>query len=98
MNIRPPSDSDGESSDGGEYIPNEEDEEEEEEDSYLLDTDGVTEPDAEMEELDLSVYQNWEPDDEMDDGSSEWGLTDGDSFSDGEPSLESEEVSLHNGA
>ncbi|KAE9410445.1 hypothetical protein BT96DRAFT_871338 [Gymnopus androsaceus JB14] len=100
-NIRPPSDSDGESSDGGEYIPN--DEEDDEEDSYLVDTDGFTEADefdVEMGEVDLDVYQSWQPsdiDDAVDDGSSEWGLTDGDSVSnsDGDISFESESVSVH---
>lgn len=102
-NIRPPSDSDGESSDGGEYIPN--DEEDDEEDSYLVDTDGFTEADefdVEMGEVDLDVYQSWQPsdiDDAVDDGSSEWGLTDGDSVSnsDGDISFESESVSVHSG-
>lgn len=71
----------------------------------MVDTDGFTEADefdVEMEEVDLDVYQNWEPsdiEDVADDGSSEWGLTDGDSFSnsDGDMSLESESASVHSG-
>ncbi|KAJ3986922.1 hypothetical protein F5890DRAFT_1501268 [Lentinula detonsa] len=98
LDIRPPSDSDSESSDGGEYFPNEE----EEEDPYMSDTDDFTEMDEfdfEMEEVDLDMYQNWEPSDigdEIEDVSLEWGLTDGESFSnsDEEVSLESDPASL----
>ncbi|KAF9075883.1 hypothetical protein BDP27DRAFT_1314667 [Rhodocollybia butyracea] len=99
LDVRPPSDSDGESSDGGEYIPNDDDDDEE--DLYMVDTDGFTDPgelDVEMV-VDLDVYQTWEPsevgDELFDDGASEWGLTDGDSLSnsDGDTSLGSEEAS-----
>ncbi|THV08608.1 hypothetical protein K435DRAFT_833028 [Dendrothele bispora CBS 962.96] len=94
LDIRPPSDSDGESSDGGEYVPMDDDEEEE--DSFTLDTDGFTEGsdfDVEVvEDIDIGMYQDWrEPDDDMGDASSDW-LTDGDSFStsEGDLSLRSE--------
>ncbi|KAJ3869674.1 hypothetical protein EV359DRAFT_76472 [Lentinula novae-zelandiae] len=101
LDIRPPSDSDGESSDGGEYLPNEEDEEDE--DLYLLDTDDMVEADEfdfEMEEVDLDIYQNWEPsdvEDNIEDVSSEWGLTDGDSLSnsDCDISFESDSAPIH---
>ncbi|KII94821.1 hypothetical protein PLICRDRAFT_193049 [Plicaturopsis crispa FD-325 SS-3] len=77
LDIRPPSESDGESSDGGEYMPgddDEDDEEDEEEDDGFLDTDGF-----DVDEMDMEF------DDEMDgggawgaDGIEEWGSTDGD--------------------
>ncbi|KAJ4466498.1 hypothetical protein J3R30DRAFT_3586891 [Lentinula aciculospora] len=102
LNIRPPSDSDGESSDGGEYLPNEEDEEE---DSYMLDTDyfdDADEFDFEMEEVDLDMYRNWQRNDacdEIGDASSECSLTDGESLmnSDEEISFESDSASAVHG-
>ncbi|KAF5369857.1 hypothetical protein D9758_001097 [Tetrapyrgos nigripes] len=96
LDIRPPSDSDGESSDGGEYIPMDDDDEEE--DSFTLDTDGFTEAsdfDVEVvEDIDIGLYQNWrEPSsDDVADVSSDY-LTDGDSLSTSEDlSLGSDEM------
>ncbi|KAJ7228706.1 hypothetical protein GGX14DRAFT_414472, partial [Mycena pura] len=55
LDIHPPG-SDDESSDGGEYIPNEDDEDEE--DSYLFTSDGFT--DAEDADMDLEEDDLWE--------------------------------------
>lgn len=62
LNIRPPSESDDESSDGGEYIPNPDDFEDEDEDAFL-DVDGFTDADAEefpVEGMDLDFGELWE--------------------------------------
>jgi len=94
LDIHPPSESDDESSDGGEYLPNDEDEDEED---TFLDTDGFTDLDAEEEfdvdEMDLDVDLDlWN--DAAEDGGErldvveEWGLTDGESFSDEDISLD----------
>jgi len=88
LDIRPPSDSDDESSDGGEWIPDEH-EEDEDEDAFL-DTDDFSETgefDAEQMELDLEDI--WD----MEDNEMDWGLTDGDSesFSEGMSSTNLEE-------
>lgn len=72
---------------------------------YLLDTDDMLEADEfdfEMEGVDLDIYQNWEPtdvEDNIEDVSSEWGLTDGDSLSnsDGDISFESDSAPTHSG-
>jgi hypothetical protein len=57
LDIRPPSDSDGESSDGGEYLP---DNDEEEEDAFP-DTDGFASEsgDPMAEDIDLEGYNSW---------------------------------------
>ncbi|KAL0577725.1 hypothetical protein V5O48_004274 [Marasmius crinis-equi] len=61
LDIRTPSDSDDESSDGGEYLPNpDEDEDEESLYNYDIDTDPLTDADMEVEEMDLDVYNAWE--------------------------------------
>jgi hypothetical protein len=94
LDIHPPSESDDESSDGGEYVPNDEDEDEEED--TFLDTDGFTDADAEefeVDEMDLDVDLDlWndaaEDGAERTDGVEEWGLTDGESFSDEDISLD----------
>ena len=57
LNIRPPSESDDESSDGGEYIPNADDFEDDDEDAFL-DVDGFSEADVDefpVEPMDLDV-------------------------------------------
>ncbi|KAF8974310.1 hypothetical protein BDZ97DRAFT_1772899 [Flammula alnicola] len=62
LNIRPPSESDDESSDGGEYIPNPDDFEDEDEDAFL-DVDGFTDTDADdfpVEGMDLDFDDLWE--------------------------------------
>jgi hypothetical protein len=91
LDIRPPSESDDDSSDGGEYIPNEHEEEfDEDEDDIYIDTDGFSDPAdfaAEPMELELSGWaRDGEgsdadvEDEDMEDGT-EWGLTDEDSSS-----------------
>ncbi|KAL0950043.1 hypothetical protein HGRIS_010051 [Hohenbuehelia grisea] len=81
LDVRPPSDSDDESSDGGEYIPEDEDEDED----IFLDTDGFSEDmdyDVEMEWDDGDI---WEHEVQRDlDAMDEWGLSDGDSLSEGD--------------
>ncbi|KAJ7591115.1 hypothetical protein C8J56DRAFT_1047334 [Mycena floridula] len=77
LDIRPKSESDDESSDGGEYIPEEDDEEE-----GFADTDGFT---SEMEQGDMSIDQEWEGTDFGED--MDWGLTDGEETSEGDMSL-----------
>ncbi|PPQ80466.1 hypothetical protein CVT26_003908 [Gymnopilus dilepis] len=111
LNIRFHTDSDDESSDGGEYIPTPEDLEDDDEDAFL---DSFTEEDTDAEDfpvqgMDLDVDGIWaaamsgttDADTEMDndndaqDGSSEWGLTDGESesmsSSNGDLSMSAEE-------
>jgi len=89
LNIHTPSESDDESSDGGEYIPSADDSEGE--DAFLdMDGSSVADPD----ELLVEPMEAWGDEDgilvlddesgdlddaEMYDGSSEWGLTDGES-------------------
>jgi hypothetical protein len=59
LDISPPSESDGESSDGGEYVPNTE--EDDEEDSFYIDTDGFTDAEGfESEGMDLDDFEAWE--------------------------------------
>ncbi|KAK7049567.1 hypothetical protein VNI00_005598 [Paramarasmius palmivorus] len=59
LDISPPSESDGESSDGGEYVPNTEDDDEE--DSFYIDTDGFTDAEGfESEGMDLDDFEAWE--------------------------------------
>ncbi|KAF5387818.1 hypothetical protein D9615_000370 [Tricholomella constricta] len=89
LDIRPPSESDEESSDGGEYIPDERDEEFEDEDDGFIDTDGFSDAvDYLAEDMETDAATEWEDGetdvdvdmvdtvDEMDD-ESVWGLTDG---------------------
>ncbi|KAG5715825.1 hypothetical protein E4T56_gene17066 [Termitomyces sp. T112] len=97
LDIRPPSDSDNESSDGGEYIP---DEDFDDEDDGFMDTDGFS--DAIGYTTDDMEYDGheWDENDNRDtdmedieitggvDDESEWGLTDGES------SLASEDVNI----
>lgn len=92
MDVTPPSESDGESSDGGEYMPPSDDFEDEED--GFVDTDGFTDPDAEdyAYDDDIPLYEPGvgEDLDMEDDGYGEWGLTGGSgSMSDG-PSLETD--------
>lgn len=64
--VRPPSESDDESSDGGEYIPNQDDFEDENEDP--LDTDGFTDASADgfpIEEMELDVDEIWEDEENL---------------------------------
>ncbi|KAF8913855.1 hypothetical protein CPB84DRAFT_1757734 [Gymnopilus junonius] len=106
LNIRAQSDSDDESSDGGEYIPNPEELDDDDEDAFLDSIDSFTEADTDAEDfpvhgMDLDVDGMWAAEEtsstanrdaEMrdediseaeveEDGSSEWGLTDGESES-----------------
>jgi hypothetical protein len=80
LDIQPPSESDDESSDGGEYIPNDEDDE----DDGFFDTDGFTDDSVgefEVGEMDVDAF------DEMwDEGSyeNEYDGTKWDDFSDGD--------------
>ncbi len=82
MSIRPPSESDDESSDGGEYIPEDDDED------FFMGTDEMEIDDFEdvddsfggvgdLEPIDLDDYRDWEWQDQEDMG----GLTDGESES-----------------
>jgi len=60
--VRPPSESDDESSDGGEYIPDDFEVEDEDEDG-MVDVDGFTEADADefyVEPMDLDFDELWE--------------------------------------
>lgn len=93
MDVTPPSESDDESSDGGEYVPHSDDFEDE--DDGFLDTDGFTDADGE-DYAEYTVYDDvplyeagmGEDLDMENDGYGEWGLTgDSGSMSDG-PSLE----------
>ncbi|KAF9534881.1 hypothetical protein CPB83DRAFT_843090 [Crepidotus variabilis] len=62
LDIRPRSESDDESSDGGEYIPNADDFEDEDEDAFL-ETDGFTDASAEefpVEAMDLDFDELWD--------------------------------------
>ncbi|KAG6855144.1 hypothetical protein C0991_006073 [Blastosporella zonata] len=88
LDIRPPSDSDDESSDGGEYIPGDEDFIDDEDDAFM-DTDGFSDAfdyttDDMADALDWGEEDNRDTDmedvelDEVD-HESEWGLTDGES-------------------
>lgn len=89
LNIHTPSESDDESSDGGEYIPSADDSEGE--DAFLdMDGSSLADPDEFLVEpmeawgdedgiLDLDEESGDLEDAEMYDGSSEWGLTDGES-------------------
>ncbi|TFK43579.1 hypothetical protein BDQ12DRAFT_675206 [Crucibulum laeve] len=95
LNIRPPSDSDDESSDGGEYIPPEDLEEDEED--FIIEIDGFSEADGadfDVDEMEIDMDDVWgehdfdagedgdaEMDDEDEDDELEWGLTDGESES-----------------
>jgi hypothetical protein len=56
LDIRPPSDSDDESSDGGEYLPDDDDEED-----AFPDTDGFASEsgDPMAEDIDLEGYTSW---------------------------------------
>ncbi|RDB22570.1 hypothetical protein Hypma_010247 [Hypsizygus marmoreus] len=96
LDIIPPSESDDESSDGGEYIPNERDEDfEDEDEDGFMDTDDfsdafgyATEEDLEMDNADEWGDEAREIDADMEDAAedieedaSEWGLTDGESSS-----------------
>lgn len=88
LDIRPPSDSDDESSDGGEWIPDEH--EEEEDDDAFLDTDGFTEAgEFDVEQMELDLEDIWD----LEDNDMDWGLTDGESepFSEGDMSSNSPE-------
>ncbi|KAF8627186.1 hypothetical protein AX15_004504 [Amanita polypyramis BW_CC] len=94
LNVRPPSESDDESSDGGEYMPNSDDIEDEED--GFLDTDGFTDVDAEdFTEDDPDIFNDvWDGttvddiyEDALDfdedveaegDACEEWGLQEGD--------------------
>ncbi|KAF8915936.1 hypothetical protein CPB85DRAFT_387948 [Mucidula mucida] len=82
LSIRPPSESDDESSDGGEYIPEDDDED------FFMGTDEMEIDDFEdvddsfggvgdLEPIDLDDYRDWEWQDQEDMG----GLTDGESES-----------------
>ncbi|KAG6919396.1 hypothetical protein DXG01_006279 [Tephrocybe rancida] len=84
--IRPPSESDDESSDGGEYIP--EDDYEDEDDGFM-DTDGFSDGFGYTTD-DMADGRDWDEGDNRDldmegidideaDDESEWGLTDGES-------------------
>lgn len=85
LDIRPPSDSDNESSDGGEYLPAEDEDDEDEED---IDHDGFTsEPEEfDVEGMDWETYRSLPipPRDfsEQDSEIMDWGLTDDESESD----------------
>ncbi|KAJ7179946.1 hypothetical protein C8R43DRAFT_1117287 [Mycena crocata] len=57
LDIHPPG-SDDESSDGGEYIPNEEDEDEE--DIFIDTSDGFTDADFDVEDMDVDFDDLWE--------------------------------------
>ncbi|KAJ6520949.1 hypothetical protein B0H19DRAFT_1178225 [Mycena capillaripes] len=56
LDIHPPSDD--ESSDGGEYIPNEDDEDEE--DAFIDTSDGFTDGDFDTEDMDVDLEDIWE--------------------------------------
>ncbi|KAF9462598.1 hypothetical protein BDZ94DRAFT_1260799 [Collybia nuda] len=85
LDIRPPSESDDESSDGGEYIPNEQEDEFDDDDDVFIDTDGFS--DAADYPMELE-YNAWEDgghgsgtdveDEDMENGTG-WELTDEDS-------------------
>uniref|UniRef100_A0A0W0FCN5 Uncharacterized protein n=1 Tax=Moniliophthora roreri TaxID=221103 RepID=A0A0W0FCN5_MONRR len=58
LDICPLSESDGESSDGGEYLPNDD---EDDDDSLHIDTDGFTEADGfESDGMELDEFEDWE--------------------------------------
>ncbi|KAG6817449.1 hypothetical protein H0H87_008617 [Tephrocybe sp. NHM501043] len=83
LDIRPPSDSDDESSDGGEYIPGEDFIDED--DDGFMDTDGFSDGFGYTTD-EMTDAQDWEGDTDMEgveldgvDNESEWGLTDGES-------------------
>ncbi|KAG7449315.1 uncharacterized protein BT62DRAFT_992354 [Guyanagaster necrorhizus] len=89
LDIRPPSESDDESSDGGEYIPNDDEDDEafygevEYEDFIEVDEDLIDiDPDdySPVDEMDLDMYRTWQMQ-ERDDFEGEWGLTDAESDS-----------------
>ncbi|KAG6861002.1 hypothetical protein C0995_005022 [Termitomyces sp. Mi166 len=96
INIRPPSDSDNESSDGGEYVP---DEDFDDEDDGFMDADDFSDViDYTTDDMGYDGHE-WDENDNRDtdmedieiagvDGESEWGLTDGES------SLASEDVDV----
>ncbi|KAG6814215.1 hypothetical protein H0H92_000892 [Tricholoma furcatifolium] len=108
LDISPPSESDDESSDGGEYIP---DEDFDDEDDGFMDTDGFsdtfgyTTDDMEYDGADWGESDARDTDMEQDvefdgvDDESEWGLTDGESApEDVDASFMMNEVALAEGA
>lgn len=94
LDIKPPSDSDDESSDGGEYLP---DEDEDDEDLFLLETDGFTdEGELDVDEMDLGMELEEEEDmwADGDDEMEEWGSNgdlESESLSEGDISLDEEQ-------
>ncbi|KAL0070808.1 hypothetical protein AAF712_002029 [Marasmius tenuissimus] len=66
LDIRPPSDSDDESSDGGEYVPNPDEDDDESIYNYDIDTDPLTDADdqgsVDTDGMDLDGYNTWEGD------------------------------------
>ncbi|KAK1224396.1 hypothetical protein PQX77_012692 [Marasmius sp. AFHP31] len=66
LDIRPPSDSDDESSDGGEYMPNPDEDDDESIYNYDIDTDPLTDADdqgsVDTDGMDLDEYNTWEGD------------------------------------
>lgn len=83
LEIRPPSDSDGESSDG-DYFPNEE--EDEEEDDFIIESDADVDFDFEVDEMDLGleIGEIWE----------DSGMDDGESWADEETTYSEADMSL----
>lgn len=81
MDIRPPSESDGESSDG-DYFPNEE--EDEEEDDFSIDADADFEFEVDEMDLELDMDEIWE------DG----GMEDEESWADEETTFSEANMSL----
>lgn len=78
LDIRPPSESDDESSDGGEYIPNDHDDDFDDidEDAFIATDEFSDAADFEVEEMEVDQGSEWDNED-PDDGF-EWTATDGD--------------------
>jgi hypothetical protein len=81
LDIRPPSESDDESSDGGEYVPHEHDDDFDDfDDDAFIATDEFSDAaEFEVEEMELDRSNEWDNEDQdVDEDGLEWAATDGD--------------------